>query len=68
MRHWAPWIEDVVGEMIEDGVTHAVGIVLAPQFSALSVAKYQQRVADGLDLYRGRSRSSTCRATTTPPA
>ena len=53
MRHWAPWIEDVVGQMIEDDVTQAVGIVLAPQFSALSVAKYQQRVADGLDLYRG---------------
>ena len=53
MRHWAPWIEDVVGQMIDDDVTHAVGIVLAPQFSALSVAKYQQRVADGLDLYRG---------------
>ena len=54
MRHWTPWIEDVVGQMIEDGVTRAIGIVLAPQFSALSVAKYQQRVADGLDLYRGR--------------
>ena len=53
MRHWAPWIEDAVGRMIEDDVTHAVGVVLAPQFSALSVAKYQQRVADGLDLYRG---------------
>jgi ferrochelatase len=54
MRHWAPWIEEVVGEMVEDGVTHAVGLVLAPHFSALSVARYQQRVADGLDLYRGR--------------
>ena len=54
MRHWSPWIEDVVGQMIEDDVTHAVGLVLAPYFSALSVAKYQQRVADGLDLYRGR--------------
>ncbi len=54
MRHWSPWIEEVVGEMVEDGVTHAVGLVLAPQFSALSVAKYQQRVADGLELYRGR--------------
>ena len=21
MRHWAPWIEDVVGEMVEDGVS-----------------------------------------------
>jgi ferrochelatase len=40
--------------MVEDGVTHAVGLVLAPQFSALSIAKYQQSVADGLELYRGR--------------
>jgi ferrochelatase len=54
MRHWSPWIEDVVGEMIDDGVTHAVSVVLAPHFSALSVARYQQKVADGLDLYRGR--------------
>ncbi len=56
MRHWAPWIEDVIGEMIDDGVEHAVSLVLAPHFSALSVAKYQQKVADGLDLYRGRIR------------
>jgi ferrochelatase len=54
MRHWAPWIEDVVGEMVEDGVERAVSLVLAPHFSALSVAKYQQKVADGLELYRGR--------------
>jgi ferrochelatase len=54
MRHWSPWIEEVVGEMVEDGISHAVGLVLAPQFSALSIARYQQRVADGLDLYRGR--------------
>lgn len=54
MRHWSPWIEEVVGAMVDDGVTHAVGLVLAPHFSALSVARYQQRVADGLDLYRGR--------------
>ncbi len=54
MRHWAPWIEDVVGEMVEDGVTHAVSLVLAPHFSALSVARYQQKVADGLELSRGR--------------
>jgi len=54
MRHWSPWIEDVVGRMVEDGVSRAVSLVLAPHFSALSVARYQQRVADGLDLYRGR--------------
>ncbi|HSJ94845.1 MAG TPA: ferrochelatase [Gaiellaceae bacterium] len=54
MRHWSPWIEEVVGEMVEDGITHAVSLVLTPQFSALSVARYQQKVADGLELYRGR--------------
>jgi ferrochelatase len=54
MRHWSPWIEEVVGAMLEDGVTHAVGLVLAPQFSALSVARYEQKIADGLELYRGR--------------
>ena len=54
MRHWSPWIEEVVGEMIDDGVEGAIGVVLAPQFSGLSVARYQQKVADGLELYRGR--------------
>src|SRR5918992_2334196 len=53
MRHWSPWIEEVVGEMVEAGIERAVGLVLAPQFSALSVARYQQRVAEGLELYRG---------------
>jgi protoporphyrin/coproporphyrin ferrochelatase len=54
MRHWSPWIEDVVGEMAEDGITHAVSLVLAPHFSTLSVARYQQKIADGLELFRGR--------------
>jgi ferrochelatase len=54
MRHWSPWIEDVVGEMVEDGITEAVSLVLAPHFSALSIARYQQKVADGLELSRGR--------------
>jgi ferrochelatase len=54
MRHWSPWIEEVVGEMVDDGVSRAVSLVLAPHFSALSVARYQQKVADGLELYRGR--------------
>ena len=54
MRHWSPWIEDVVGQMIADGIGEAVSIVLAPHYSKLSVAKYQQKVQDGLDMYRGQ--------------
>lgn len=51
MRHWAPWIEEQVGRMIEDGVKRSVGLVLAPHFSSMSVAKYQAKIADGLDMY-----------------
>jgi protoporphyrin/coproporphyrin ferrochelatase len=31
-----------------------VSLVLAPHFSSMSVARYQQKIADGLELYRGR--------------
>jgi protoporphyrin/coproporphyrin ferrochelatase len=53
MRHWSPWIEEVVGAMIEDGITHAISLVLAPHFSKLSVAKYQGKIADALEMYHG---------------
>ena len=52
MRHWSPWIEDVVGAMAEDGIDDAVSLVLAPHFSAMSVGRYQQKIADGLELCR----------------
>lgn len=53
MRHWAPWIEETVRDMLDDGITHAVSLVLAPHYSKLSVAKYQAKIAAGLDMYRG---------------
>lgn len=53
MRHWAPWIEEVVGQMIDDGITHAISLVLAPHYSKLSVAKYQAKIQDGLEMYHG---------------
>ncbi|MDT8305901.1 MAG: ferrochelatase [Anaerolineae bacterium] len=53
MRHWAPWLEETVGQMVEDGITHAISLVLAPHYSKLSVAKYQQKIADGLQMVHG---------------
>lgn len=53
MRHWRPWIADAVREMIDDGIQRAVSLVLAPHFSQLSVAKYQENIHDGLKLHRG---------------
>jgi len=53
MRHWAPWIEDTVRTMVDDGVERAVAIVLAPHFSTMSIAKYQKKVKAGLEMARG---------------
>src|SRR5690606_23723547 len=53
MRHWSPWIEEVVGQMVEDGITHAISLVLAPHYSKLSIAKYQEKITDGLEMYHG---------------
>jgi ferrochelatase len=41
MRHWAPWIEETIRDMLDDGITHAISLVLAPHYSSMSVAKYQ---------------------------
>jgi ferrochelatase len=53
MRHWSPWIEDVVGQMLDDGITQAIALALAPHYSKLSVAKYHAKVTAGLEMYRG---------------
>ncbi|HLF88317.1 MAG TPA: ferrochelatase [Anaerolineales bacterium] len=54
MRHWSPWIEETVRDMIEDGITRAVSVVMAPHYSKLSIAKYQEKIAAGLEMYRGQ--------------
>ena len=38
MRHWQPWIRDVISEMHKDGIEEAIALVLAPHFSTMSVA------------------------------
>src|SRR6185437_773035 len=37
MRNWEPFIKDALAELHAKGVTRAIGIPLAPQFSSLSV-------------------------------
>ena len=54
MKHWAPWIEDVVRTMVDDAITHAVSVVLAPQYSHMSIARYQERIREGLAMTRGQ--------------
>jgi len=40
MRNWNPFIKDALASLADAGATRVVGIPLAPQFSTLSVQKY----------------------------
>src|SRR5204862_1866503 len=40
MRHWSPYIKDVVEQARRDGVERLIGIALAPQYSRISVGAY----------------------------
>jgi ferrochelatase len=46
LKHAAPYVEDGVEQMVKDGITQAVGIVLAPHYSSMSVGGYIKRAQD----------------------
>jgi ferrochelatase len=46
LKHAAPFIEDGVSSMVEDGITEAVGVVLAPHYSTMSVGSYVKRAKE----------------------
>ena len=46
MKHWHPYIADVVRQMVKDGVTNVTAIVLAPHYSRMSVGSYRKTVED----------------------
>ena len=54
MRHWSPWIEDTLRDMLDEGITHAISLVLAPHYSKMSIAKYHAKIKAGLEMHRGQ--------------
>lgn len=46
LKHAAPFIEDGVEQMARDGIKDAVGIVLAPHYSVMSVGSYIKRAQE----------------------
>ena len=44
MRHWRPFIKDVMAEMQAAGVERTIGLVMAPHYSAMSIGGYYKRV------------------------
>jgi ferrochelatase len=48
MRHWPPYIADVVAQMAADGVEHLVAICMAPHYSTLSIGKYSEKLEQAI--------------------
>lgn len=48
MRHWYPYIEEVVPKMLEDGVDEIAAIVMAPHYSRMSVGAYMGKLDKAL--------------------
>jgi ferrochelatase len=43
LKHAHPMIEEGVEQMVKDGITQAIGVVLAPHYSTMSVGSYIKR-------------------------
>jgi ferrochelatase len=48
MKHWHPFIEDVVEKIVSDGAPGIIGFALAPHYSKLSIGGYADAVKRGL--------------------
>ncbi|MDP4097757.1 ferrochelatase [Paenibacillus sp. P96] len=46
LKHARPFIEDGIGQMAADGIKQAIGIVLAPHYSSMSVGGYIKRAQE----------------------
>jgi ferrochelatase len=49
MKHSPPWIADGVAQMRKDGIERAVGIVMAPHWSGMSIPTYEERVRAAIE-------------------
>ena len=49
MKHSPPFIPEGVARMREDGIEHAVAIVMAPHWSGMSVGSYIERVTQAVN-------------------
>ena len=48
MKHWNPFIEDVVQDIVHNGSNSIIGIALAPHYSQLSIGGYEAAILKGL--------------------
>ena len=48
MKHWTPRIADAADSVVSKGAEQVVGLVLAPHYSALSIAGYREQLEGAL--------------------
>ena len=48
-KHAAPFVRDAVADMARDGVSDALGLVLAPHYSSMSIGDYTKRAERAAD-------------------
>lgn len=46
MRHWHPFIKDALANMQADGIDKAVGVVMAPHYSRMSIGAYIKKIEE----------------------
>jgi ferrochelatase len=46
MRHWHPFIPDVLAKMRAQGIERTVGLVMAPHYSRMSIQAYYKKIDD----------------------
>ena len=49
MKHWHPYIAAAIDDIVADGVDELVALPLAPHYSKMSIAGYEQLVERGLE-------------------
>jgi ferrochelatase len=49
MRHWHPYIREVIPQILADGADQLVAVVMAPHYSRMSVGAYMKRVNEALE-------------------
>lgn len=59
MRHWHPYIHETVDDILRAGHRSVVGVVMAPQYSVMSVGAYQKKL---LEAAQGRLETALVRS------
>ena len=59
MRHWDPYVKDVMAEMAEDGREDALAVILAPHQCFVSWDWYQSTVQEANDALEGKALNIT---------